>query len=87
MTRGLLSKDDFHKIQALLIKTYPFLTFTEECIQAIISLMYNDKKNEGGKIFCVLLQAIGKGSYHNELSEKEIREALLHISLLSESLN
>ena len=87
MTRGLLSKADFHKIQALLIKTYPFLTFTEECIQEIISLMYNDKKNEGGKIFCVLLQAIGKGSYHNELSEKEIREALLHISLLSESLN
>ena len=87
MTKGLLSKDDFHKIQALLIKTYPFLTFTEECIQEIISLMYNDKKNEGGKIFCVLLQTIGKGSYHNQLSEKEIREALLHISLLSESLN
>lgn len=87
MTRGLLLKADFHKIQALLIKTYPFLTFTEECIQQIISLMYNDKKNEGGKIFCVLLQAIGKGSYHNELSEKEIREALLHISLLAESLN
>ena len=87
MTRGLLSKADFHKIQALLIKTYPFLIFTEECIQQIIRLMYNDKKNEGGKIFCVLLQAIGKGSYHNELSEKEIRDALLHISLLAESLN
>ena len=53
----------------------------------IISLMYNDKKNEGGKIFSVLLESIGKGNYHNELSEKDIREALLHISLLAESLN
>lgn len=87
MQRGLLSKDDFYKLQALLVKTYPFLTFSDECIQEIISIMYNDKKNEGGKIFSVLLESIGKGIYHNELSENEIREALLHISLLAESLN
>lgn len=87
MQRGLLSKDEFQNLQALLVKTYPFLSFSDECIQGIISLMYNDKKNEGGKIFSVLLEGIGKGSYHNELSEKEIREALMHISLLSESLN
>lgn len=87
MQKGLLSKDEFHTIQALLINTYPFLTFTEDCIQAIISLMYNDKKNEGGKIYSVLLEAIGKGVYHNEVSENEIREALLHISLLAQSLN
>ena len=87
MKRGLLSKDEFHKLQALLVQTYPFLTFSEDCIREIISLMYNDKKNEAGKIFSVLLEAIGKGVYHNELSEKEIREALQHISLLAESLN
>jgi len=87
MKRGLLSQDEFHRLQALLVKTYPFLTFSADCIQEIISLMYNDKKNEGGKIFSVLLECIGKGIYHNELSEKEIREALQHISLLAESLN
>ena len=65
----------------------PFLTFSEDCIREIISLMYNDKKNEAGKIFSVLLEAIGKGVYHNELSEKEILEALQHVSLLAESLN
>ena len=87
MQRGLLSKDEFYELQALLVKTYPFLTFSDDCIQKIIGIMYNDKKNESGKIFSVLLESIGKGSYHNELSEKEIREALLHISLLAESLN
>ena len=87
MQRGLLSKDEFYELQALLVKTYPFLTFSDDCIQKIIGIMYNDKKNESGKIFSVLLESIGKGRYHNELSEKEIREALLHISLLAESLN
>ena len=86
MQRGLLSKDEFYKIQALLIKSYPFLTFTEDCIQAIISLMYNDKKNEGGKIFSVLLESIGKELITMNY-RKDVREALLHISLLAESLN
>tara|TARA_B100001287_G_C22684812_1_gene532672 strand:+ start:1543 stop:2622 length:1080 start_codon:yes stop_codon:yes gene_type:complete len=87
MKRGLLSKNEFHRIQAVLIKTYPFMAFSEQCIQEIISIMYNDKKNECGKIYTVLLEAIGKGVYHNEVSEEEIREALLHISFLHESLN
>ena len=87
MQRGLLSKNEFYELQALLVKTYPFLTFSDDCIQKIIGIMYNDKKNESGKIFSVLLESIVKGNYHKELSEKEIREALLHISLLAESLN
>jgi 3-dehydroquinate synthetase len=49
--------------------------------------MYNDKKNESGKIYSVLLKEIGVSTFHNELSEKEIGKALLHISMLSDIYN
>lgn len=87
MRRNMLSKESFQLIQALLVRNYIFIELSEESVQQVISLMYNDKKNESGKIFSVLLNKIGEGTYHNELSEDEIRESLLHISMLSTSLN
>ena len=49
--------------------------------------MYNDKKNESGKIYSVLLNGIGSSTFHNELLESEIGKALLHISMLSDIYN
>ena len=87
MLRGLLSKDSFQRIQALLAKTYPIMNFSDQDIDGMIALMYNDKKNESGKIYSVLLSDIGTATYHNELSEKEILYSFHHLSMLSTSLN
>ena len=87
MRRGLLNKEDFQTIQALLGKIYPCLDFSDKDIENMITLMYNDKKNESGKIFSVLLEGIGSATYHNELSEQEIRDSFHHLSMLSTSLN
>jgi 3-dehydroquinate synthase len=87
MRRGLLSKDAFEDIQALLVRTYPFLEFNEKAVTGIIALMYNDKKNEKGKILSVLINSIGSASFRNELNEVEIQETLRYLSMLSASSN
>lgn len=87
MNRDLISKEEYKEIENVMSRVFPFIKFSDDDTKAIIQLMYNDKKNESGKIFSVLLDGIGKATYHNEISEKEIGEALLHISMLSEILN
>ena len=87
MNRGLLTKEHYKEIESVLTRIYPFISFTDTDVKSIIELMYNDKKNESGKIFSVLLHEIGECSYHNELSEEEIGEALFHVSMLSDTLN
>ena len=87
MNRGLISKEEYKEIENVMSRVFPFIKFSDDDTKAIIQLMYNDKKNESGKIFSVLLDGIGKASYHNEISEKEIGDALLHISMLSDTLN
>ena len=85
MQRGLLLKEDFDDIQEILIRTYPFIEFEESAIDGILELMYNDKKNEDGKILSVLLTSIGSASFRNEIIEDEVRLALKHLSMLSAS--
>jgi len=87
MNMGILAKDDYKIIEKVLTRVYPFIKLADADTKAIIELMHNDKKNEAGKIYCVLLQGIGLSSYHNELSENQIGEALLHISMLSDIYN
>ena len=87
MGRGLLSKEEYKEIESVLTRVYPFIKFSDADTNAIIQLMYNDKKNQSGKIYSVLIDSIGCSSYHNELNEKEIGAALLHISMLSDILN
>ena len=87
MNRELITKEEYKEIESVMRRVYPFIKFSDDDTKAIIKLMYNDKKNESGKIFSVLLNGLGEASYHNELSENEIGEALLHISMLSDTLN
>jgi 3-dehydroquinate synthase len=87
MDKGKLSKEEYKQIEQVLTRVYPFIKFTDEDTKAIIKLMYNDKKNESGKIYSVLLNGIGSSTFHNELLESEIGKALLHISMLSDIYN
>ena len=87
MIREDLTKEEYKGIENVLTRVYPFIKLNDSDTNAIIQLIHNDKKNESGKIYSVLLQGIGSSSYHNELTEKELGEALLHISMLSDIYN
>jgi 3-dehydroquinate synthase len=53
-----------------------------EDVSQVISLMYQDKKNEAGQIRSCLLNGIGSCMYDQEVKEEEIGESLFHLTLL-----
>ena len=59
----------------------------EAAFEAILSHMRNDKKNAGDRINFVLLKAPGTAEINASLTEQEIGEALLHLSLLAKNAN
>ena len=48
-------------------------------IERMLSFIHNDKKNSRGSIRCVLLQELGAPMIDVDISDNEIRDALLHI--------
>lgn len=51
-------------------------------IEQMLPLMHRDKKNSGGELRCVLLQALGAAVIDVAVSDNEVRDALLHIARL-----
>ena len=87
MKRTLLSKEEFKDIQTTITASFPMISLNADEVSAVISLMYQDKKNESGKILGSILDGIGSCIFDVELSEKEIGESLFHLSLLANPLN
>ena len=87
MKREWISKEDFTDIETTITASFPMISLNADEVSAVISLMYQDKKNESGKILGSLLNGIGSCLYDIELSETEIGESLFHLSLLANSMN
>ena len=54
-------------------------TFTLKDIEQMLPLMHQDKKNSDGEVCCVLLQEPGAAMIDVEISDNEIRDAILHL--------
>ena len=63
------------------------ISLAPDAIEKVIQLMYQDKKNDKGRICCTLLNGIGSANYDMILNEEEIAMALLHLSLLAKISN
>ena len=87
MKREWICKEDYIDIETTITASFPMISLNADEVTVIISLMYQDKKNESGKILGSLLNGIGSCLYDIELSEKEIGESLFHLSLLAKQLN
>jgi 3-dehydroquinate synthase len=85
--RNWISKEVFKDIEATITASFPMISLNADEVSVVISLMYQDKKNESGKIFGSILKDVGLCSYDVEFSEDEIGESLFHLSLLANSLN
>jgi len=57
------------------------LTFNLKEIESMLPLMRQDKKNASGAIRCVLLQDLGAAVIDVEVSDNEIRDALLRLTI------
>lgn len=87
LKRNWISKEVFKDIEATITASFPMISLNADEVSAVISLMYQDKKNESGKILGSILKEIGDCSYDVELTEEEIGESLFHLSLLANPLN
>jgi len=85
--RKVLSPQDYAEIEWVLSDIFPMPPIPEAAFEAILSHMRNDKKNAGDRINFVLLKAPGTAEINASLTEQEIGEALLHLSLLAKNAN
>ena len=65
--------------EQLLSKNSHLLTFNLKEIEQMLPLMRQDKKNASGTIRCVLLQDLGAAMIDVEVSDNEIRDAMLRL--------
>lgn len=82
-----ISKAEFLEIEQTITSSFPMITLEADDVQKVIEFMRQDKKNESGKILCILLNGIGNCDYNISISEKESGEALFHLSLLAGRAN
>lgn len=76
MQRGLLSEKEFGQVEEFIFSVYGKVELKNADPEAIAPLALQDKKNQGGKIRCVLLQEIGRPVIDQAISLKDIKEAL-----------
>jgi len=62
-----LSNDELQNISQVLLNMYDRVSFTENDIEAVISLLKHDKKNDFGRINFVLLDAIGTSKINEQV--------------------
>jgi 3-dehydroquinate synthase len=71
-----LSEEDLSEIIRAFDNRFERYTFSESIYPELISLMQNDKKNEGKKLGFALLSEIGKCDYNIYVEEELIKESL-----------
>ena len=82
MRRELLSKEAYKEIEQTIIRSFPMIELNADDVSTVISLMYQDKKNEAKQIRSCLLQGIGNCLFDQHLTDSEIGESLFHLTLL-----
>ena len=82
-----ISKEEFLEIEKTITTSFPMITLDADDVQKVIEFMYQDKKNESGKILCSLLNGIGNCDFNIPISDKESGDALFHLSLLASRAN
>ncbi|MFI5162651.1 MAG: 3-dehydroquinate synthase [Sphingobacteriales bacterium] len=70
------------EITVVINELYPKYSFDEACYDTLYAIMLKDKKNQGGKINCSLLSAIGECGIDNVCTKEELFESLRYYSAL-----
>ena len=77
-----LSDAELNEIIAVISHLYPKYNIRETCYKSLCDIMLKDKKNQGGKINCTLLDSIGQCRIDNICTEEELCESLSYFSTL-----
>lgn len=86
--RGMISMDDFYEIRDMMVPFNLPITITGMDPKEVVKLTKSDKKNDNSskKAKFVLLSKVGKSVYDEEVSDKEMLDALEQINVTEEDL-
>jgi 3-dehydroquinate synthase len=76
--KGFIAMDDVKEIESYILSIYPYTNIPMADVEPILSHIYQDKKNEGGKLLYSLLNKIGDSNYNIQITYEETQEALLY---------
>jgi 3-dehydroquinate synthase len=76
--KGYLSISDVEEIKSYILNIYPYTSIPLIDIEPILTHIYQDKKNEGGKLLYSLLNKIGDSNFNIQITYEETKEALLY---------
>jgi len=79
MRRGMISQDNYNSICGVLKSLHLPLNISGLTAEDIIKVSKNDKKMDAGKIRFVLLDGMGNAVIKNNVTDKEMSEALANI--------
>ncbi|MEX1001676.1 MAG: 3-dehydroquinate synthase [Crocinitomicaceae bacterium] len=74
--RGLLDQHSADEVIIVLRSIYPPFSLSQEEFKEVLALLYNDKKNKEGQLQFSLINAIGSCVYDQEVTDKEVLNAL-----------
>lgn len=75
-----LGEEVYGAYSAWLSRCVDIPRYTLKDIEQMLPLMHQDKKNSGGAVRCVLLQALGAAMIDVDVSDNEIRDVLLKVA-------
>lgn len=70
--RGLLTRQELAEVHAYLTRVYPPVNLAGDDLAHLAHLARNDKKNEGGRILCTLLDGIGGVAVNQAITPEEV---------------
>ena len=78
--RGLINTAELDQIEGYIRHIYDPVLIAEEEHEQIYQLSRNDKKNQGGRILCTMLQGIGAPAVNQVIEREEVSQALRYCS-------
>ena len=81
MTRGVLPESDRQELASIVASLGPLPPIGDIATAQVLEAMMHDKKMEAGRLHYVLPTAIGATTIVDDVSEKEIKKALMRVGL------
>lgn len=75
-----ISEENLATITDYILKIYGSKPIEDDAVEEICQLTRQDKKNEGGKINCSLLEIIGNCTYNIEIDDNDIKSSIAYFN-------
>lgn len=83
----MIPEVEFKKIQLAILEFYQVPLYSNDEVNEMVAMLYNDKKNHNGKIRCALIDGIGSCVFDVLVPESMFVEVFLHFKNLQINMN